>query len=151
MQDPAPTSRTLTDEGSTAGKTRTMRDKPNRASFTNRSYAGCFGKMPEQKRTRSASESSLTAEEVVNSNSAVYLDRGNDVARRHATYLPDRVNSSAMAGSFARSLTRKLTIFDFGSAGRCTRRFHLLALQLFVNQAGFKIQAGGIARGQPRQ
>src|SRR5215468_1659570 len=76
MQDPAPTSRILTDEGSTEGKTRSTRDRPNRASFRNRSCAGSFGKIPEQKRTRPASERSLTAEEVVNSNPAVYLDKG---------------------------------------------------------------------------
>src|SRR5215510_5440641 len=76
MQDPAPTSRILTDERSTEGKTRSTRDRPNRASFTNRSCARSFGKIPEQKRTRSASERSLTAEEVVNSNPAVYLDKG---------------------------------------------------------------------------
>jgi hypothetical protein len=153
MQDPAPTSRILTDAGSTAGKTRSTRDRPNRASFTNRSCTASFGKMPEQKRTRSASESSLTAEEVVNSNSAVYLDRGIDVAPKQATYLPSGVDSSAMAASFARrfatSLTREFTVFDFGPAGGVLEISTHLARQLFANKTGFQIQAGGIARGQP--
>src|SRR5262245_33096758 len=102
MQDPAPTSRILTDEGSTEGKTRSTRDRPNRASFTNRSCAGSFGKIPEQKRTRSASERPLTAEEVVNSNPAVYLDKGGiDPSQDSGTYLPKVADSSAMAASFA--------------------------------------------------
>src|SRR5262249_49550959 len=84
MQDPAPTSSILTDEPSTEGKTRSTRDRPNRASFTNRSCAGSFGKIPEQKRTISASERSLTAEEVVNSNPTVYLNRGGSTAPRTA-------------------------------------------------------------------
>src|SRR6516165_1075963 len=84
MQDPAPTSRILTDEGSTEGKTRSTRDRPNRASFTTRSCAGSLGKIPKQKRTRSTSERSLTAEEVVNLNPAVYLDKGGSTAPRTA-------------------------------------------------------------------
>src|ERR1700751_5514155 len=102
MQDPAPTSRISTDEGSTEGRTRSTRDRPNRASFTNRSCAGSFGKIPEQKRTRSASDRSLAAEEVGNSNPAVYLDTGGSTApRRAGTYLLNVVDSSTMAASFA--------------------------------------------------
>src|SRR6476660_3291891 len=105
MQDPAPTSRILTNEGLTEGKTRSTRDRPNRASFTNRSCAGSFGKISEQKRTRSASERSLTAAEVVNSNPAVYLDKGGSTAPRGSgTYLPNVGDSSAVAANVAREV-----------------------------------------------
>src|SRR5262249_41076940 len=105
MQDPAPTSSILTDEPSTEGKTRSTRDRPNRASFTNRSCAGSFGKIPEQKRTRSASERSLTAEEVVNSNPTVYLNKGGiDRSQDSGTYLPYVVDSSARAANLAREV-----------------------------------------------
>src|SRR5262245_3014741 len=112
MQDPAPTSRILTDEGSIEGKTRSTRDRPNRASFTNRSCARSFGKIPEQKRTRSASERSLTAEEVVNSNPAVYLDKGGSTAPRTAEPIsptwPTQVQwLRALRRNFETSLTQQ--------------------------------------------
>jgi hypothetical protein len=46
----------------------------------------------------------VTAEEVVNSNPAVYLDRGSTAPRIAGTYLPNAVDSSATALSFQRKI-----------------------------------------------
>src|SRR5712691_8983599 len=66
MQEPAPISRTSIDPAN-EGKIGTTRDRPNRASFTKRSYIGSFGKISEQNRTRSTSDRPEDAEEIFKS------------------------------------------------------------------------------------
>src|SRR5713226_3063691 len=62
MQDPAPTSSIFGPALPNEGKIDSTRDRPKRASFTNSSYIGSFGNISEQNRTKSASDSSCTAE-----------------------------------------------------------------------------------------
>src|SRR5262245_9611256 len=74
MQEPAPISRTSIEAAANEGKIGSTRDRPNRASFTKRSYITSFGKISEQNRTRSTSDRPEGAEEIFES-----------IIRRHAS------------------------------------------------------------------